>query len=120
VKNTRRWIAGACMALLAVAAHAHASLDRADPRVGSQVQVAPAEVKLWFNEPLEMAFSSVTVLDASGQRVDRADAHLDAGDKALLRVSLPPLAPGLYTVRWRAVSIDTHVTQGQFVFRVGG
>jgi methionine-rich copper-binding protein CopC len=76
-------------------------------------------VKLWLNEPLEIAFSTLTVLDASGRRVDRADAHLDAGDKTLLRVSLPPLAPGVYTVRWRAVSIDTHVTQGEFVFRVG-
>lgn len=107
------------MALLAVAAQAHAFLDHADPRVGSQVQAAPAEVKLWFSEPLEGAFSTLSVADASGRRVDRADAHLDANDKALLRVALPALAPGAYTVHWRAVSIDTHVTQGTFVFRVG-
>lgn len=119
MNTTRRWIAGACLALLAIAAHAHAFLERADPRVGSQVQAVPAEVKLWFNEPLEIAFSTLTVLDASGRRVDRADAHLDADNKALLRVSLPPLAPGAYTVHWRAVSVDTHVTQGEFVFRVG-
>jgi copper resistance protein C len=119
VNITRRLIGGACMALLAVAAHAHAFLERAEPRVGSQVQAAPAEVKLRFNEPLEIAFSTLTVLDASGRRVDRADAHLDADNKALLRVSLQPLPPGEYTVHWRAVSIDTHVTQGTFVFRVG-
>jgi methionine-rich copper-binding protein CopC len=45
---------------------------------------------------------------------------VDAADKLLLRVSLQDLPPGAYTVQWRAVSIDTHVTQGQFVFRVGG
>jgi methionine-rich copper-binding protein CopC len=94
-------------------------LDHADPRVGSQVATAPTEVKLSFSEALEGAFSTVTVTDAAGHRVDRADAHLDPANQALLRVSLQPLGPGAYTVRWRAVSIDTHVTQGRFGFRVG-
>ena len=118
--KTRRWLAAACMALAAALAHAHAFLERAEPRVGSHVAAAPSEVKLWFREALETAFSSVTVTDASGQRVDRDDARVDAAQKGLLRVSLQSLPPGAYTVHWRAVSIDTHVTQGQFVFRVGG
>lgn len=29
-----------------------------------------------------------------------------------------PLAPGHYVVMWRVLSIDTHVTQGFFVFTV--
>jgi hypothetical protein len=87
--------------------------------VGSQVPAAPAQVKLWFTEPLESVFSTVTVVDASGRRVDRADASVDGAEKTLLRVSLQDLEPGAYTVQWRAVSIDTHVTQGEFVFRVG-
>jgi methionine-rich copper-binding protein CopC len=114
-----RLLAAACLALTAAAAHAHAFLDHAEPRVGSQVQAAPAEVKLWFSEALEGAFSTATVTDAKGRRVDRADAHLDPASKRLLRVSLQELSPGAYTVHWRAVSIDTHVTQGDFVFRVG-
>lgn len=117
--NTRRLFLAVCMALASVAAHAHAFLDRADPRVGSQVQAAPAEVKLWFSEPLEGAFSTATVMDASGRRVDRGDAHLDTASRMLLHVSLQELGPGTYTVHWRAVSADTHVTQGDFVFRVG-
>jgi hypothetical protein len=109
----------ACAALWAAAAHAHAMLDHAEPRVGSKVSAAPAEVKLWFSEALEGAFSTASVTDAAGRRVDRADAHLDPANKALLQVSLQALGPGAYTVHWRAVSIDTHVTQGKFTFRVG-
>jgi methionine-rich copper-binding protein CopC len=36
-----------------------------------------------------------------------------------LGVSLPPLAPGRYRVAWRAVSVDTHVTAGDYAFDVG-
>lgn len=117
--KTIRLICAAALALAAAGAHAHAFLDHAEPRVGSQVQAAPAEVKLWFNEALEGAFSTVRVTDANGRQVDRGDARVDAAKKVLLRVSLQDLAPGAYTVHWRAVSIDTHVTQGDFSFRVG-
>lgn len=119
MKSFARTLALACAALAAASAHAHAFLDHAEPRVGATVATAPAEVQLWFSEALEGAFSTATVTDAGGHRVDRSDAHLDPGNKALLRVSLQPLAPGAYTVHWRAVSVDTHVTQGDFGFRVG-
>jgi methionine-rich copper-binding protein CopC len=29
-----------------------------------------------------------------------------------------PLKPGVYTVHWHAVSVDTHRTQGSFQFTV--
>jgi copper resistance protein C len=82
------------------------------------VDAAPGEVKLWFTEPLEPAFSSVRVLDAAGRQVDRADQRTNPSDPMLLRVSLGPLNPGLYRVVWRAVSIDTHVTEGDYTFRI--
>jgi methionine-rich copper-binding protein CopC len=33
-------------------------------------------------------------------------------------MSLKPLTQGVYTVTWRAVSVDTHVTTGDFKFTV--
>jgi methionine-rich copper-binding protein CopC len=50
--------------------------------------------------------------------VDKGDAHVDAGDATLLWVSLPSLAPGTYRVTWRVLSVDTHVTEGDFTFEV--
>ena len=109
----------ALLTCVAVHVHAHAFLDHAEPRVGTTVQAAPTELKLWFTQEIEPAFSSVKVLDANGKQVDKADAHVDSADKALLRVSVGVLGPGAYTVSWRVVSVDTHVTNGDFVFHVG-
>jgi hypothetical protein len=100
------------------AALAHAFLDRAVPAVGGKVHGRPAEVRLQFSQPLEPAFSTMRVLDAGGKQVDRMDKGLDPKDASVLRVSLPGLAPGVYKVVWRVLSVDTHVTEGDYTFEV--
>ncbi len=37
-----------------------------------------------------------------------------------MRVGLKTLGPGSYRVRWHALSVDTHTTEGRFTFHVGG
>jgi len=101
-----------------VGAEAHAFLDHADPRVGSTVRTPPAQVRLWFTQDLEPAFSSAQLVNEVGQRVDKGDSQVDPSDAALLRISLPLLPPGTYKVIWRVLSVDTHVTEGDFSFRV--
>jgi copper resistance protein C len=103
---------------VAAAAGAHAFLERADPRVGSTIRTPPTEVRLWFTERLEAAFSTVTVTNAAGQAVDTGDGRVDPAAPKQLRVSLPPLPAGTYTVLWRVLSVDTHVTEGTFHFTV--
>jgi methionine-rich copper-binding protein CopC len=102
------------------AARSHASLDRASPAVGSAVPSAPAAVTLWFTQEIEPAFSSLTVTNQAGQRVDLGNMQVPPGAPAQLQVGLRPLPPGTYTVSWHVVSVDTHPTQGSFTFRVGG
>ena len=97
---------------------AHAFLKDAEPGVGSTVQTSPNEVRIRFTENIEPAFSSIQVFDASGKEVDKRDVHLDRSDRALVHVSLPRLGAGIYKVVWRVVSVDTHVTNGSFTFRV--
>jgi len=111
-------LAYACASALASPASAHAFLDHASPAVGSTVHAPPAQVKLWFTQKLEPAFSTAQVLDSTGKRVDRADARVDDGDSTVLTVSLPELAPGRYRVKWRVLSVDTHVTEGDYSFDV--
>lgn len=115
----RRAIVALGLAVLSPAAFAHAFLERAEPRVGSTIAHAPDRVTLRFSEALEPAFSAVEVLDAGGKRVDRNDRKVDPADATVIRVSVPPLPPGKYRVKWRALSADTHVTQGDFTFEVG-
>ncbi len=97
---------------------AHAFIEEAEPAAGSSVQTSPNEVKIRFTEKIEPVFSSIRVFDASKKEVDKRDVHLDRSDHALLYVSLPQLPAGTYTVAWRVVSVDTHVTKGSFTFGV--
>jgi copper resistance protein C len=97
---------------------AHAFLKDANPGVGSTIQTSPSEVRIRFTENIEPAVSSIQVFDASGKEVDKHDLHLDRSDHALLHISLPQLGAGTYKVVWRIVSVDTHVTNGNFTFRV--
>ena len=105
-------------ALTAGGAAAHAVLERAEPRVVSKLKRAPDEVKLYFTERLEPAYSALRVLDAHGVQVDRRDSRVDRANPALLRATLPPLPPGTYKVLWRVLSIDADITEGAFTFRV--
>jgi methionine-rich copper-binding protein CopC len=100
-------------------ASAHAHLVRATPVEGGAVKEAPAEVTLKFNERLEPSFSSAVIRDSAGKQVDKADAHVDKADRTVVRVSLPALAPGVYTVEWRVMSSDSHKVNGNFTFKVG-
>jgi len=104
------------MAPGAPAARAHAFLDHASPLVGSTIGAAPHEVSLSFTQSLEPAFSTVTVTDASGAEVSQGKAQVSGNT---MRIGLKALGPGSYKVRWHALSVDTHTTEGSFAFHVG-
>jgi len=115
----RRAAAFALAALVCLQAQAHAFLEQAEPRVGAGVAVAPAQVVLRFSQEIETAFSKLRVEDANGRRVDRDDSRVDDAHREVMRVSLRALAPGDYKVVWRVVSVDAHVTTGDYAFHVG-
>jgi len=96
-------------------ASAHALLDHAEPRVGNAVATAPREVTLWFTQKLEPAFSSITVTNSAGQRVDAGKTRVSGNQ---MSVSLRSGGAGTYRVNWRVLSVDTHRTDGSFTFRV--
>src|SRR3954468_888594 len=103
--------------LLATAeASAHAMLDHAEPRVGNKVATAPREVTLWFTQKLEPAFSTITVLDAAGKRVDTGKARVSGSQ---MSISLRPGGSGTFRVKWHVLSTDAHTTDGSFTFQVG-
>lgn len=111
-------LALAACALTATLAAGHAVLQRAEPRVESKLKRAPDEVKLYFTERLEPAYSSLRVLNDRGTQVDHRDSRVDRTNPALLRATVPPLSPGTYQVQWRVLSIDGDVTEGAFTFRI--
>jgi len=102
--------------LAAGEAAAHALLDHAEPRVGNKVATAPREVTLWFTQKLEPAFSTITVTNPAGQRVDTGKTRVSGNQ---MSVSLRSGGAGTYRVNWRVLSADTHTTDGNFSFQVG-
>lgn len=99
--------------------NAHAFIVRAEPRVGSKVETAPTDVRIWFSEDVQSASSSIQVFDANGKRVDKSNTHRDPANHALINVSLASgLKPGNYHVVWRVMSVDTHATNGDFRFEI--
>jgi methionine-rich copper-binding protein CopC len=109
------------LALLAapLPAFAHAYLQSAVPAVGATVSAAPSQLVMNFTEGLETAFCSVTVTNAAGQAVNDGKAVRGDDEKQLV-VKLRTLPAGTYHVVWRAVSVDTHHTSGDFHFTVKG
>ena len=104
--------------LLVARVSAHVFLERSDPGVGGKMHSAPAAVRIWFTGVIEPAFSSIQVFDATGKQVDKKDTRSDRSSRSLLQISLPPLGPGSYKVAWGAVSVDMHVTKGDFTFQI--
>ncbi len=99
-------------------AWAHAFLDHSKPKVGSTVKSSPSEVRIWFTQELEPAFSVIEVKNAHGDRVTKKKARVDKNNGKLLELKLPKLPPGTYKVIWHVVSVDTHPTQGHFEFTI--
>lgn len=107
------------LALLAPhAAAAHAFLDGAIPRVGSEIPHAPDQVVLHFTQGVEPDFSKIEVLDEAGRAVTQGAPQTAPNDPTHFGIKINPLKPGLYTVIWHVTSVDTHRTQGKFHFTI--
>lgn len=99
-------------------AAAHASLKSAVPAADATVTTSPAEVALTFNEKIEPAFSSIAIADGQGNNVATDKARVDANNPAMLRLAVPALASGTYTVTWAVAGHDGHRRKGAFKFTV--
>jgi len=110
--NSRALLIALAMTGSAAPAMAHAFLQHASPSAGATLAAAPGEIALEFSESLEPVFSGVEVTDAAGRNVEAASSVTDG---TAMRVALrAALAPGRYRVRWHAVSVDSHRTEGAY------
>ena len=96
----------------------HAFPDHSDPKVGSTISACPANLRIWFDGDLEPVFSTISVYDANGRRVDKGDGHVNTSNAALLEVSMPSLPSGTYRVFWNIAARDGHRTKGDFTFEI--
>jgi copper resistance protein C len=105
--------------LMAGQAFAHAHLKTSDPTQNAVIIQAPAQVTLKFSEDLELSMSKLEVKDSTSGDVVSTEKLSDGGQgKSTMQVSLAPLkkVKSKYQVKWKAVSTDTHRTQGTYEF----
>ncbi|WP_019579385.1 copper homeostasis periplasmic binding protein CopC [Pseudomonas mandelii] len=104
--------------LAASSAFAHAHLKSQTPAADSTVQ-APTELRLVFSEGVEATFTKVKI-SKDGADVPVKSLATEGSDKKTLVVTpAAPLAAGDYKVKWHAVSVDTHKSEGAYRFKVG-
>jgi methionine-rich copper-binding protein CopC len=99
-------------------AQAHARIESSQPKADSELQAAPREIRLQFNEALEPAFSKIELVDARHAQVRLAKAAVDGAKPKVMSVAVPALPPGRYQVVWTAMTRDGHKVKGQFAFRI--
>ncbi len=100
-------------------AFAHAFPVREVPRPGAVLAAPPPLVVITFTEDVNARFSGITVHASGGARVDNSDPVRDRRDHKVLSVGFrKPLRPGSYVVRWLALAMDGHRTQGHYDFTV--
>lgn len=99
-------------------ASAHAKLEASAPKADSIVQPAPKEVRLRFNELLELPFSTIKLLDQNNLAIEPVRIALDKANPNTMIATLPPLQAGAYRVQWTAMSRDGHKVKGEFGFTV--
>lgn len=101
---------------------AHALLIASYPKDNTVITEPPLEVVLHFNSRIEKRVSTVTLLDAKGQKIalPSSPRGLISGRPDSLIVPMPPLGPGAYRVQYTVLAADGHSTPGLIHFAVSG
>ncbi len=120
MNNKTVWVLVALLAaafgLAAPDATAHAVLMKANPAANQQLDAAPRELELGFNENVGPVFFKL--LDRAGKEVGQpGEVRLD-GNSIFLPLGAT-LGNGTYIVTYRVISADTHPVGGSFAFAIG-
>lgn len=103
--------------LTAAPADAHPFLVRTDPAQGARLTAAPRIVSLQFSEPLGDAPPELSISrQGGGVAEDLPVSSIEGG--RVLRADVA-VGPGVFTVAWRVVADDGHLSEGSFSFAVG-
>lgn len=109
--------ANICLALLFAAAgataNAHSHLRSSSPAEGSTI-APPTQVLLGFSESSQL---TTLTLEQGSARAFKV-VPLPAQPAQELRIGVPKLAPGAWSLTWRVIGTDGHITHGTVHFTV--
>jgi copper transport protein len=96
-------------------AFAHATLESTKPGFRQELQAGPAQIRLHFDQQVRLIAHPIQVLNEKGMNF-ALPARTQGTD---IVAAVKRLPRGQYTVRWQAMSADTHVVSGVWTFGVG-
>jgi copper transport protein len=96
-------------------ASAHATLRSTKPQFGHELRHGPHTIVLHFDQRVKVVPGSIEVLSGTGKNF----AGTARADNTDVVAPVRPLKVGAYTVRWHAISADSHVVSGVWTFGVG-
>ncbi|HEY0154142.1 MAG TPA: CopD family protein [Longimicrobium sp.] len=115
----RRWLFRAALLLLALAvpelALAHGALRRAQPASGAHLGTVPREIRLTFNENVELAVARIQLIGPDSAEIRLGTLALDS-PRVLVAAIGGALQAGEYTVAWQIAGADGHPVRGRYSF----
>ena len=99
---------------MAVSVQAHAHLEKSVPADGSTLSTAPAALEMRFSEAARLTALWIQ----SDRQARQTIKDLPAAADRTLRIALPALAPGAYSLTWRVIAADGHVSSGVVHFAI--
>jgi copper transport protein len=103
--------------------HAIPSTYSIEPNSILQRDRTPSELVITFSERPDPQISYIRVLNSQNERIDNNDFTVSDSNPRQAAVTLDTSRleeDGVYTVSWRALSLDDgHIAQGSYVFGVG-
>jgi copper resistance protein C len=104
--------------VLPIPVFAHAILVKSQPVADSTIAKSPKQVDAWFNDKVGSEYKALAVINSAGKRVDNKNVAQETFDQSHLYTTVTDLPPDTYTVRYRVVSLDTHIVTGKFKFTI--
>jgi methionine-rich copper-binding protein CopC len=100
-------------------ARRHVHLVKSEPAANDTI-VAPAVVRLWFSEKVELKITTVKLRHSAGGVVTMGKVTRSGADDGapLVAPITGALAPGAYVVNWSTAADDGHPSKGAIDFVV--
>ena len=96
----------------------HAVLIESYPPHQATLHTSPDTVLLRFNAALEQVITQVYLIDPDKNETPLEKVDESQTDRIVVRV--PPLSPGVYTILYKVLARDGHVTEGRVLFTLLG
>ena len=66
-------------------ARAHVFVNRSEPRSGATLGAPPAQIRIWFDGPVESLFAAIRVESGDKRRVDKDNGRVNRATTGCLR-----------------------------------